>query len=415
MKATPYILAAACGVGAYIITRLVVSGSLATSVPPVNAPAATSAAASGSAGDTNPAPSSPDSQPPLPPGYPSASESAPSTSSPIVPDAQNLPQLPPGIAGPVIPPGGPIVAGTNPPAPGTSPALKRAAPKHAKPAVRTTFYNSNPIVMPPAGEGNRVASADTGSSMGATSETPSSTTGDTEGGPHIDIAASLMLGLMDKRYHAINSFAATMDCRDSSDPYTSKMHAQIAFRRHPERAVALVSAPSAQTVLYDGSNVVVYPAPDASHYTRTVNYFKNLAGSGITAVLGHLVDDPSRDILSRLIAADYNSQRALEPFQSLSLAGQIEVDNALCDRVVAVRDSDTVTLLIGHADHLLRRITWSSNSTTANIHDGVAEPVLDVPQQWYFEEFDNVRTTTGIAPRLFVFKPPAGVTQFSTP
>jgi len=209
-----------------------------------------------------------------------------------------------------------------------------------------------------------------------------------------------MLGLMDKKYQRLGGFAAAFDERSSDNPDTPVLEGQIAFRRNPERAVALIAAPAMKTVLYDGSNVIVYPSPDAVHFTKTANYFRNLQGSGISTVLGQLVDDPRRDILSRLIAADYNSQHALEPFLSLDSAGSVVIDAIECDRVVVTRSDDTVTLMIGRPDHLLRRITWTGTRGG---------------KPWYFfEDFSNVRTGQTIPASLFAFRPPSGITQYAT-
>lgn len=212
-----------------------------------------------------------------------------------------------------------------------------------------------------------------------------------------NIKASEILGRMDKAYHALGSFSATFDSRSSADPTGALCHAEIAFVRQPERAIATISEPAAGSYVYDGSHIIIFPSPDSSHFTFNDNEWDNLAGSGIAAVFGRLIDDPKQDLLSRMLTSAYQTQNDLGTIVQLNLLPRIDVDGQHCDSLQAILDDGSrVLLVIGASDHMLRRATWSRLDSKGN-------------NIYFVEEYSNIRINPSLPDNLFVFRPPRGV------
>jgi hypothetical protein len=212
-----------------------------------------------------------------------------------------------------------------------------------------------------------------------------------------NIKASEILGRMDKAYHSIRSFSATFDARASNDPGKPICHAFIAFQREPERAIATITDPSPADYVYDGSHIILFPSPDSSHFTFTDNVWDNLAGSGIAAIFGRLIDDPKQDLLPRMLTSGFQTQNDLGTLVQLNLLPRIVLDGHTCDSLQAILDDGSrVLLLIGASDHMLRRATWSRLDAAGN-------------NIYFVEQYSNIKTNPTLPASLFTFKPPPGV------
>ncbi len=217
----------------------------------------------------------------------------------------------------------------------------------------------------------------------------------------VNIKASLILGSMDKAYHALNTFIAKYDARGSDNSGEGAMHATIGFSRNPERAFAFVTDPSTQKYVYDGTHIVIFPAPDADHFTMIDNVWEKLSGSGIGTVFGRLVDNPQYDILSRMVTSGFKAQVDLGAYDTLDALENTDVDGTKCDRIQSRNDQCSITMMIGHKDHLLRRVTW----------------VNFLPEgktSYFIENYSYIQIDPKIPDSTFIFKPPKGVTLFTT-
>jgi outer membrane lipoprotein-sorting protein len=225
---------------------------------------------------------------------------------------------------------------------------------------------------------------------------PSLSYNDTTHDALINIKASEILGMMDKTYQHLKSYRADFDARSSDDPAKSIVHAIVAFRRSPDRAVALVTDPQYATYLYDGSHIVLYPSPDASHFTEHELQWSNINGAGIGVIFGRLLDDPKHDILSRIMTSGFKTQSELGNLNRLDLLSPIECDRVMCERVEATCDDVTISFLVGRLDHMLRRITWADKDSSGKT-------------KYFIVQYSNVKANPKLPTMEFRFIPPKGV------
>jgi hypothetical protein len=212
----------------------------------------------------------------------------------------------------------------------------------------------------------------------------------------VDIKASGILGAMDKTYRLLDTFTATLDARGSDNSGLGSLHATIGFSRKPERAFAIVTKPALAKYIYDGTHVVVYPAPDSSHFLMFDNAWDNLAGSGIGTVFGRLAEHPRYDFISRMVTSGFQAQVDLGAFDKLVSLAPSFIEGVMCDRVQSQDEEGSITLAVGHEDHLLRRVTW-----VTNLAGGATS--------YYIENFSSVTPNPVIPSSAFKFTPPPGV------
>jgi outer membrane lipoprotein-sorting protein len=279
-----------------------------------------------------------------------------------------LPTPKPAAAPPVKP--------AKPAKPALIPAPHPAAPAAPKPSVSKPSAPKQPAIFPEMSYNHQAQNA------------------------IVNIKASEILGIMDKSYQRLTTFSAILDTRSSDNQTEPVVQAMIAFRRSPDRAAALVSAPHPATYIYDGSKVVLYPSPDASHFTVRQLTWSNLNGSGIAVILGRLFDDPKHDLLSRIVTSGFKTQVELGDFQELVLLSPLECDDEICERVQAVSKTSSITLMIGRKDHLLRRITWANTDDSGKT-------------RYFLAQYSHIKANASLPASLFKFSPPKGVTESS--